>query len=123
MTPHHARPLKQAPRCARIEEVVPARVDFSGNPYLRLELKDGKALSIFFSCVGVRSIMGIFLLSKQRELTREWMAAINGQLKFVPTKKAVIKEEVDLLRILQIRYAKGEINKEQYEEMKRTLEL
>lgn len=67
--------------------------------------------------------MGIFLLSKQRELTREWMAAINGQLKFVPTKKAVIKEEVDLLRILQIRYAKGEINKEQYEEMKRTLEL
>ena len=55
-------------------------VGFAGNPYLRLELKNGDAVSIIFTCVGIRSLMGIFLLSKQRKLTKEWIDAINSQL-------------------------------------------
>ena len=66
-----------------IKEVVPARVGFAGNPYLRLELKNGDAVSIIFQCVGVRSLMGIFLLSKQRKLTKEWINAINSQLSMI----------------------------------------
>jgi hypothetical protein len=63
-----------------IKEAVPASVGFAGNPYLRLELKNGDAVSIIFQCVGVRSFMGIFLVSKQRKLTKEWINAINSQL-------------------------------------------
>lgn len=60
-----------------ISKVVRNKVGFSGNPYLRLELKNGEAISITFVCVGVRSLKGIFLLSKQNELTQKWMEAIN----------------------------------------------
>lgn len=63
-----------------IKEAVPARVGFAGNPYLRLELENGEAVSIIFQCVGVRSLMGIFLASKQRKLTKEWINTINSQL-------------------------------------------
>jgi len=63
-----------------IKEAVPDRVGFAGNPYLRLELKNGDAVSIIFQCVGVRSLMGIFLLSKQRKQTEDWITAINSQL-------------------------------------------
>lgn len=63
-----------------IKEAVPDRVGFAGNPYLRLELKNGDAVSIIFTCVGIRSLMGIFLLSKQSKLTKEWIDAINSQL-------------------------------------------
>ena len=63
-----------------IKEAVPATVGFAGNPYLRLELENGDAVSIIFTCVGIRSLMGIFLLSKQRKLTKEWIDATNSQL-------------------------------------------
>lgn len=63
-----------------IKEAVPDKVGFAGNPYLRLELKNGDATSIIFQCVGVRSLMGIFLLSKQGKHTKNWIKAINSQL-------------------------------------------
>lgn len=46
-----------------------------------------------------------------------------GLVKPLIRKEAMGKEMEDPLKILQIRYAKGEITKEQYEEMKKTLEL
>jgi hypothetical protein len=64
-----------------IREAVPDNVGLAGNPYLRLELKNGDAVSIIFQCVGVRVFMGIFLLSKQRKLTQKWIEAINAQLR------------------------------------------
>jgi len=63
-----------------IKEAVSASVGFAGNPYLRLELKNGDAISIIFQCVGVRSLMGIFLISKQKNLTKDWKNTINAQL-------------------------------------------
>lgn len=63
-----------------IKEAVPDSVGFVGNPYLRLELKNGDAVSIVFTCVGVRILMGVFLASKQKKLTQEWIEAINNQL-------------------------------------------
>lgn len=66
-----------------IKEALPASVGFAGNPYLRLELKNGDAISIIFQCVGVRSLMGIFLLSKQKKLTKEWTNTINSQLSMI----------------------------------------
>jgi len=63
-----------------IKEAVPDSVGFAGNPYLRLELKNGDAVSIIFQCVGMRVFMGIFLLSKQRKLTEDWINAINSQV-------------------------------------------
>ena len=73
-------PLKET------KETVHATVGFLGNPYLRLELKNGDAVSIIFTCVGIRSLMGIFLLSKQRKLTKEWIDAINSQLSMIRLK-------------------------------------
>lgn len=64
-----------------IAEAVPDNVGFAGNPYLRLELKNGDAISIIFQCVGVRVFMGIFLVSKQKKLTKKWTKAINAQLR------------------------------------------
>lgn len=64
-----------------IIEAVPDTVGFAGNPYLRLELKSGDALSIIFQCIGVRSFMGIFLISKQKNLTKKWIEEINFQIR------------------------------------------
>jgi len=64
-----------------VSEAVRDKVGLSGNPYLILELKNGEAFSIIFQCVGVRSLKGIFLLSKQNELTQKWIEAINTQLR------------------------------------------
>jgi len=64
-----------------IREAVPDNVGLAGNPYLRLELKNGDAVSIIFQCVGVRVFMGIFLLSKQKKLTQKWIEKINAQLR------------------------------------------
>lgn len=64
-----------------IAKAVPDNVGFAGNPYFRLELKNGDAISVIFQCVGIRVFMGIFLLSKQRKLTDKWVDTINSQLK------------------------------------------
>lgn len=70
-----------------IVEAVPDRVGFAGNPYLRLELKNGDAVSIIFQCVGVRSFMGIFLLSKQKNLTKKWIEEINLQIRGIRARQ------------------------------------
>jgi len=54
----------------------------TGNPYLRMELKNGDAVSIFFPCVGMKMFLGAFyLIGKQRRLTKEWADAINNQIR------------------------------------------
>jgi len=61
-------------------KVVSDRVGFAGNPYLRIEMKNGDAVSIIFQCVGISSTMGLLLISKQKNLTKEWMDEINRQI-------------------------------------------
>jgi hypothetical protein len=57
---------------------------------------------------------GSTLSIKSKAITDKYVTAINHQL----NKKA----EENPLKILQIRFAKGEISKEEYEEMKRVLD-
>ena len=70
-----------------IMEAVSDTVGFAGNPYLRLELTDGDAVSIIFQCVGVRSLMGIFLLSKQKNMTKKWIGEINLQIRGIKARQ------------------------------------
>ena len=70
-----------------IAEAVHDTVGFAGNPYLRLELKNRDAVSIIFTCVGIRSLMGIFLLSKQKKLTKEWIDEINLQIRGIVARR------------------------------------
>jgi CRISPR/Cas system-associated endonuclease Cas1 len=53
----------------------------TGNPYLRMELKNGDAVSIFFHCIGMKMFLGAFyLIGKHKRLTKEWTDAINNQI-------------------------------------------
>ena len=66
-----------------IEEIKSVEADTiaTGNPYLRMELKNGEGVSLFFTCVSVKMFLGaLYGLSKQRSLVDQWVQAINNPL-------------------------------------------
>ena len=66
-------------RLDQITEVYPDTVG-TGNPYVRIKLKQGGA-SIFFGCLSWKMFLGMFYMAeKQRTLTNRWVLAINNQL-------------------------------------------
>lgn len=52
-----------------------------GDSYLRMELKDGDAVSVIFRHMGLQKYMGIFRLAAQNQITQEWIIAINDLIK------------------------------------------
>ena len=87
----------------------------SGNEAI-LELKNGSKSRLCFSGKASAFLIGSgydFIQSQQSE-TQKWFLAINQQI-----HKGF---QDNPLKLLQLRFAKGEISKEEYEEMKQVLE-
>jgi hypothetical protein len=64
-------------------EIVDVEADSTGvgNPYLRMKLKNGKGVSLFFTCVSVKMFLGaLYMVSKQRSIVSQWVQAINNQI-------------------------------------------
>ncbi len=54
----------------------------TGNPYLRIELKSGDAVSLDFVCTDTKTPLGAsHTLSKQRTLVNQWLQSINNLIK------------------------------------------
>lgn len=53
----------------------------NGDSYLRLEFKNGDAISVIFQHGGIQRLMGIFRLAAQNQITQEWILAINDLVK------------------------------------------
>ena len=66
-----------------ITEIKNVEVDSmgAGNPYLRMELKNGEGVSLFFTCVSLKMFLGFFYAaSKQKSITDQWVQSINNLL-------------------------------------------
>lgn len=51
----------------------------AGNPYLRMELKNGEAVSLAFTCVSPKMFLGAFyLFGKSRSIVNQWVQSINN---------------------------------------------
>lgn len=51
----------------------------AGNPYLRMELKNGEGVSLAFGCVSPKMFLGFFyLLGKSRSIVDQWVQSINN---------------------------------------------
>jgi len=62
----------------QIVEVIPDAIG-TGNPYIRLKLKNNEVASIFFVCPSVKMFLGaLYLLGKQKALVDGWTLAINN---------------------------------------------
>ena len=81
-----------------------------------MELKNGSKNRLCFSGKASAFLIGSgydFIQSQQSE-TQKWFLAINQQI-----QKGF---QENPLKLLQVRFAKGEISKAEYEEMKQVLE-
>lgn len=53
----------------------------SGNSLLRVELKDGGAFSLFFTCVGAKMFFGApYMYGKANSIVNQWVQSINNLL-------------------------------------------
>lgn len=51
----------------------------AGNPYLRIELKNGEGVSLAFGCTGFKMFLGaLYLLGKSRSIVNQWVQSINN---------------------------------------------
>ena len=101
-----------------LEDVLQFNLDkgwLSGNEAI-LELKNGSKKRLCFSGKASAFLIGSgydFIQSQQSE-TQKWFLAINQQIQN--------GFQENPLKLLQLRFAKGEISKEEYEEMRQVLE-
>ena len=51
----------------------------AGNPYLRMELKNGEGVSLAFACTGFKMFLGAsYLVGKARSIVDQWVQSINN---------------------------------------------
>lgn len=51
----------------------------AGNPYLRMELKNGEGVSLAFACTGFKMFLGAsYLIGKSRSIVDQWVQSINN---------------------------------------------
>jgi hypothetical protein len=64
-----------------IEDIKSVEIDSvgTGNPYLKMELKNGEGVSLAFVCPSVKMFLGaLYLLGKQRSVVNQWVQSINN---------------------------------------------
>jgi hypothetical protein len=90
---------------------------FSGGT-MQIVRKDGKKLEVSFGADTSSLLLGDYaeIQGSAKSKSERWVNAINL------AKAKLGHDETDPLQLLKIRYAKGEISKTEYEEMKKVLE-
>jgi len=103
-----------------VEEATEEMDTFTSYSHLIVKMKNKEKLTFTFGLTDSQMLSASIgdtsneITIKVKAITDKYMAAINHQI----NKKA----EENPLKVLQIRFAKGEITKEEYEEMKKVLE-
>ena len=107
-----------------IEEAYAEMGDFLSLSTLNVRLKNKEVICFSFKLKGSQMLATMgnhgIMITKVKAITDEYVTAINNRIKEKPQGKQSGKENP--LHLLQIRYAKGEISKEEYEEMRQVLE-
>ena len=83
-------------------------------------MSDFISISILFTLIGISAVVGLILIREFFDTFTNYLGELQ-HFRHLPKLKKKKQEVKDTIRILKIRYARGEIKKEEYEEMKKVL--
>ncbi len=113
--------IEQEIPLTKIEEATEHMDTFTSMSSLILKLKNKEKMNFRFKLTDSQMVGSMFggdagsmMTIKVKAVTDKYVTAINHQINK--------KTEENPLKLLQLRFAKGEISKEEYEEMKQVLE-